>query len=107
MIQIYRIPVPEECLRAMPKDERVLFLLLGYAANQLSMLQTLNFATNRTPDAEVEQHATGMDILDVLVRLMVGALNEAWELVSTRFIQKPLAKEYLGLDCDSCRPTGL
>ena len=44
----------------MPKDERVLFLLLGYAANQLSMLQKLlNFATNRTPDAEVEQHATG------------------------------------------------
>jgi len=96
MIQIYRIPVPKECLRAMPKDERVLFLLLGYAANQLSMLQKLlNFATNRTPDAEVEQHATGTQT-QMLVRLMVGALNEAWELVSTRFIQKPLAKEYLG-----------
>ncbi len=80
MIQIYRIPVPKECLRAMPKDERVLFLLLGYAANQLSMLQKLLiFVTNRTPDAEVEQHATGTQT-QMLVRLMVGAA-EAWELV--------------------------
>lgn len=96
MIQVYRIPVPKERLRAMPKDERVLLLLLRYAANQLSMLQNLlNFATNRTPEAEVEQHATGVQT-QMLVRLMVGALNEAWELVSTRFIQKPLAKDYLG-----------
>ena len=96
MIQVYRIPVPKERLRAMPKDERVLLLLLGYAANQLSMLQKLlNFATNRTPEAEVEQHATGTQT-QMLARLMVGALNEAWELVSTRFIQKPLAKDYLG-----------
>jgi hypothetical protein len=95
MIQVYRIPVPKERLRAMPRDERVLLLLLGYAANQLSMLQKLlNFATNRTPDAEVEQHATGTQT-QMLVRLMVGALNEAWELVSTRFIQNPLAKDYL------------
>ena len=80
----------------MPKDERVLLLLLGYAANQLSMLQKfLNFATNRTPDAEVEQHATGTQT-QMLVRLMVGALNEAWELVSSRFIRNPLAKDYLG-----------
>ena len=54
MIQVYRIPVPKERLRKMPKDERVLFLLLGYAANQLSMLQKLlNFATNRTPEASL------------------------------------------------------
>jgi hypothetical protein len=96
MIQIYRIPVPKERLRAMPRDERVLLLLLGYAANQLSMLQKLlSFATNRTPDAEVEQHATGAQT-QMLVRLMAGTLNEAWELVSTRFIQKPLANGYLG-----------
>jgi hypothetical protein len=32
MIQVYRIPVPKERLPAMPKDERVLLLLLGYNA---------------------------------------------------------------------------
>ena len=59
------------------------------------MLQKfLNFATNRMPDGEVEQHATGTQT-QMLVRLMVGALNEAWELVSSRFIRNRLAKDYL------------
>lgn len=95
MIEVYRIPVPKDRLRAMPKDERVLFLLLGYAANQLSMLQKLlTIATNRTPAAELEQHATGAQT-QMLVRLMVGALNEAWALVTTRFLQTPVGKEYV------------
>jgi hypothetical protein len=95
MIQVYRIPVPKECLRAMPKDERVLLLLLGYVANQLSMLQKLlTFATNRTPADEVEQHATGVQT-QMLVRLTVGALNEAWEVVRTRFSETAFAKDYL------------
>src|ERR1700730_18492696 len=73
MIQVYRIPVPKERLRAMPKDERVLFLLLGYVANQLSMLQKLlTFATNRTPAEEVERHATGVQT-QMLIRLTAGA----------------------------------
>lgn len=53
MLKVYRIPIPKDRLRAMPKDERVLFVLLGYASNQISMLQKLlTFAINRTPDAE-------------------------------------------------------
>ena len=64
MIQVYRIPVPKERLRAMPKDERVLLLLLGYVANQVSMLQKLlTFATNRTPAEELEQHASSGAII--------------------------------------------
>jgi hypothetical protein len=90
MIQVYRIPIPKSRLRAMPKDERVLLLLLGYASNQLSMLQKLLiFATNRTSDGELEQHATGVQT-QMLLRLMVGALNEAWEMVRTRFIETPM-----------------
>ena len=95
MIQVYRIPVPKERLRAMPKDERVLLLLLGYVANQVSMLQKLlTFATNRTPAEELEQHASGAQT-QMLVRLTVGALNEAWELVRTRFIENTMAQDYL------------
>jgi hypothetical protein len=96
-IQVYRIPVPKECLGAMPKNERVLLLLLGYVSNRLSMLQKLlTFATNRTPAKELEQHATGAQT-QMLVRLTVGALNEAWELVRTRFIETTMAKDYLNL----------
>jgi len=70
MIQVYRIPVPKERLGAMAKNERVLLLLLGYVSNQLSIM---------------------------LVRPTVGALNEAWELVRTRFIETTMAKDYLNL----------
>lgn len=95
MIDVYRIPVPKERLWAMPKDERVLFLLLGYVANQLSMLQKLlTYSTNRTPTDEIEQHASGAQT-QMLVRLTVGVLNEAWELVRTRFIETPMARDYL------------
>lgn len=101
MLKVYRIPIPKDRLRAMPKDERVLFVLLGYASNQISMLQKLlTFATNRTPDTELEQHATGAQT-QMLVRLTVGALNEAWEMVRTRFIETPMAQSYLPvLDAD-------
>jgi uncharacterized Zn finger protein len=71
-------------------------LLVGYVSNQLSMLQKLlTFATNR-PAKEVEQHGTGAQT-QMLVRLTVGALNEAWELVRTRFIETTMAKDYLNL----------
>jgi len=95
MITVYRIPIPKDQLRGMPRDGRVLLLLLGYASNQLSMLQKLLiFATNRTPGAELEQHATGAQT-QMLVRLMVGALNEAWEMVRTPFLGTPMALSYL------------
>jgi hypothetical protein len=95
MIQVYRITVEKERLRAMPKDERVLLLLLGYASNQLSMLQKLLiFATNITPMKELEQHVTGAQT-QMLVRLTVGALNETWELVRTRFIETKISRDYL------------
>jgi hypothetical protein len=41
MIEIYRIAVSKDKSRAMPKDQRVFMLLLGYSANQVSMLQKL------------------------------------------------------------------
>ena len=41
MIEVYRIPIPKDRIRALPKDERVLLLLLGYVSNQVLMLQKL------------------------------------------------------------------
>ncbi len=44
----------------MPKNERVLPLLLGYASNRVSMLQKLlTFASNRTWAKKREKHAIG------------------------------------------------
>jgi hypothetical protein len=48
------------------------------------------------PDTELKQHATGTQT-QMLVRLTAGALNEAWELVTTRFLKTPLARDYLAM----------
>lgn len=79
----------------MPPEERVLMLLLGYAANQLLMLQKLlHFATCHDPEIEIEELAEVIQT-HMLVRLTAGALNEAWKLVRTRFIETPVARNYL------------
>jgi hypothetical protein len=80
MIEVYRIPVPKDRLRALPRDERVLPLLLGYVSNQVLMLQKLlTYATRLDPKDEVEPHATGAQT-QMLVRIAVSAAFEAWRL---------------------------
>lgn len=97
MIEIYRVAVPKDKLQSLSENERVLLLLLGYVSNQISMLQKLiMFATNVTPERDFEQHCTGVQT-QMIVRLTIGAVNEAWRLITTRFIQSPLQKEYLAL----------
>jgi hypothetical protein len=39
MIEVYRIPVPKERLRARLRDERIRLLLLGYVSNQVLMFR--------------------------------------------------------------------
>lgn len=98
MIEVYRIPVSKESLNALPEDERVLLLLLGYVSNQVSMIQKLiTFATNRTPSEEVEKHSTGVQT-QMLVRIAAGMMSEAWSLVTKRFIKnKIIANVYIPL----------
>jgi hypothetical protein len=80
MIEVYRIPVLKDRLRALPKDERVLLLLFGYVSNQVLMLQKLlTYATRLDPKGEVEPHATGVQT-QMLVRIAVSAAFEAWRL---------------------------
>jgi len=95
VIEVYRIPIPKDRLQALSRDERVLLLLLGYVSNQISLLQKLVvFATNHTPERDFEQHCTGVQT-QIIVRLIIGDLNEAWRLITTRFIENPLQREYL------------
>jgi hypothetical protein len=94
MIQIIRIPVPKERLRALSKDERVLLLLLGYAANQIMMMEKLLiFSANKEPTELVQHQVTGVQT-QMILRLTIGVLNEAWQVIATRFNQKSLNVEY-------------
>ncbi len=97
MIQILQIPMSKSKLRALSKDERVLLFLLGYVSNQTMMLEKLVlFAGNRDPQDFLDAHATGIQ-QQMLLRLMIGALNEAWRVIVTRFNENPIAKEYMPL----------
>lgn len=87
----------------MTKEERSLFLLLGYAANQINLLSKLVvFSTNNTPEG-VEQNLSGAQS-QMLARLAIGVLNEAWELIHKRFLSTPVGREYVPrLDPDGAR----
>jgi hypothetical protein len=97
MIEVLRIFVNKERLRAMPKNERALFLLLGYAANQINMLSKLIiFSTNKTPDEQPEQAISGAQS-QMIARLIIGVLHESWELIRKRFLGSRLGKDYTPL----------
>jgi hypothetical protein len=94
MIDIYRIKFPKERLQQLTTEERSLFFLLGYAANQISIFKKLTvFATNIDSEAKVRAMVEGAQS-QVLVRHLVGVVAEAWELIDKRFLNKPMGKEY-------------
>jgi hypothetical protein len=93
MITVLRIPVSKDRLRAMPADERALLILLGYVANQINLLSKLViFSSNKTPDG-IEQTLSGAQT-QMLARLVIGVLNEGWELISKRFLGTRIGRDY-------------
>jgi hypothetical protein len=93
MIDVLRVPVSKNGLRAMSQRERSLFLLLGFAANQITLLSKLViFSTNKTPDG-VEQSLSGAQS-QMLARLLIGVLHEAWELIRRQFLESKIGKDY-------------
>lgn len=73
MLDIIRIPIARERLQQLTKDERTFLLLLGYTANQITVLwKLIIFSTNRTPDDPVEQRVTGAQT-QIFVRQLLMA----------------------------------
>lgn len=96
MIQVYHIQVPKDRFKVMPKDERAFLLLLGYAVNQILMLQKLlMFSSNKTPLNDLEHYLSAAQN-QMLLRLLIGVLNETWLLITMRFLKNKIRKEYQG-----------
>ncbi|WP_316228698.1 hypothetical protein [Bradyrhizobium sp. SZCCHNR1045] len=94
MIEIYRIKFPKERLHELTIEERSLFFLLGYAANQIAIFKKLTvFATNIDSEARARSMVEGAQS-QILVRHLVGVVAEAWELIDKRFLRKPIGNEY-------------
>jgi hypothetical protein len=97
MIQVLRIPFDKDKLRALSKDERAALFLFGYVTNQLMMIEKImTFATNKDSSDHLEQQALGVQS-QMLLRLMIGLVNEAYRAVESRFSSSPIAKEYIDL----------
>lgn len=97
MLDIIRIPIAKKRLQQLTRDERTFLLLLGYTANQITVLwKLIIFSTNRTPDDPVEQRVTGAQT-QIFVRQLIGVLWEAWILVERRFIGSKLGRDYTPL----------
>src|ERR1700730_7760736 len=93
MIDVIRFPLSKDRLRAMPKEERALFYLLGYAANQINLFDRLViFSTNKTPADPVEQRNLAQT--QMLARFAVGILFETWELIRKCFLSTCIGKEF-------------
>lgn len=97
MLDILRLPMPKDTLAKMTPEERSLFLLLGYASNQVNVLWKLVIiATNNTPNDSIEQRVSGAQT-QILVRLTIGAMWEAWLLVERRFLRSTIGRDYVPL----------
>src|SRR5215470_3737342 len=94
MPKITRIALPKEQLQKLTAGERSLFLLLGYASNQINTLWKLVVvATNERGKDPVEEKVSAAQT-QIFVRLLIGIMREALKLIEKRFLGSPLGKEY-------------
>jgi hypothetical protein len=84
----------KEHLLKMTEQERGAFLLLGYTSNQVNVLWKIIIASlNREPPDPVDARVSAAQS-QILVRLMIGILWEAWRAVQKHFLKDKLGKEY-------------
>src|SRR5271169_6606310 len=95
MIEVFRIPISKDQLRAIPADERNLLLLASHAVNQMSVLRKLLiFSLNYESDSEIENTLSAAQSQTIL-RFLFGALAEAWEMIKRPVNQKLIGKDYI------------
>jgi hypothetical protein len=95
MIDVMALNGAKDLLMKMTPAERGLFLLFGYASNQVNVLWKLVIvATNETPENPIEQRVSGAQT-QIVVRLLIGVSFEAWRLVQGRLLGSELGKEFV------------
>jgi len=95
MIEVFRIPISKDQLRAISADERNLLLLTSHAVNQISILRRiLIFSLNYQSDHKIENMLSAGQSQTIL-RFLFGALAEAWEMVKRPINQKLIGTDYI------------
>jgi hypothetical protein len=92
--EIFRVPVPKAQLRAIPVSERNLLLLASHAVNQISTFsKLLFFSVHYISDMDIERTLSAAQSQTIL-RVLFGALAEAWEMVRRPENQKLIGERY-------------
>ncbi len=102
-IEIFRVPLSKDQLRAVPVDDRNLLLLASHAINQITVLRrVLIFSLNYESKIELENTLSAAQSQTIL-RFLFGALAESWEM-----IKRPVNQRLIGRDYDGAiEPAGL
>jgi len=95
MIEVFRIPISKDQLRAIPADERNLLLLASHGVNQLSVLRRLLiFSLNYDSESALENTLSAAQS-QMILRFLFGALAEAWEMIKRPINQKIIGTDYI------------
>jgi hypothetical protein len=93
-MKITRIALPKEQLLKLSPAERSLFLLLGYASNQINTLWKLVVVATNEGSKDPVEEKVGAAQAQIFVRLLIGIMREALKLIEKRFLGSVLGKEY-------------
>lgn len=93
-IRIHHIAISKARLAEIPEPERNLFILLGHAANEVSILSKLfHFCAGTTSTDAIlvkSEHAQAL----LLGRLLTGKIYEFWSLLQTGYFGSAVARSY-------------
>jgi hypothetical protein len=95
-LEIHRVLLTKPKLAAMPKEERVLLLLMGHATNEINVFSKLILMMRKDdPPSQIEDFVEGGQIF-IVMRILVGKLHEAWDMFKNHAqSNKEIATTYL------------
>ena len=88
MAKVYVVSVMKHKLAAMSQEERTLLVLLGHAANELTVLKKLLVlaGNEKVTGGFVDDIHTYQTL--IILRLLIGKLHETWKLFKIHFMEK-------------------
>lgn len=89
---IYKFSIPFKFIKTLPDNERVAFVYLSRALNEINMLYKLTFMFAKRLQYEIDETAQETQKFFFFV-LLIGKLFETWELLKKVFFLGP-SKEY-------------
>ena len=94
-MQLHHFRLTKPQLDAIPEAERTLMVLLGHAANELSVLTKLfHFSSIDLGDHQLLVEARNAQAL-TLGRILTGKIYECWQLLQTAFFGTRISKSYV------------